>query len=106
MEGMSPRLEAPAAALPLTAPRPTPATCPLAQATDDSGQGMSDEELWEDVHDIMGAGHETTATTTAALVYCISAHPDVRDRVEAELREVLGGCGLAGAGGGGHYLLV
>lgn len=62
----------------------------LLTATDDSGQGMSDEELWEDVHDIMGAGHETTATTTAALVYCISAHPDVRDRVEAELREVLG----------------
>ncbi len=85
----------------LTLPtRLPPCGSPLFQATDDAGQGMSDEELWEDVHDIMGAGHETTATTTAALVYCISAHPHVRDRVEAELREVLGGCGLAGAGAG------
>jgi hypothetical protein len=26
------------------------------QAEDDNGQKMTDEELWEDVHDIMGAG--------------------------------------------------
>lgn len=44
----------------------------LLQARDDDGAPMSDEELWEDVHDIMGAGHETTATTTAATLYCIS----------------------------------
>lgn len=29
----------------------------------------ADEELWEDVHDVMGAGHETTATTAAAAIY-------------------------------------
>ncbi|GIL78304.1 hypothetical protein Vretifemale_7752 [Volvox reticuliferus] len=63
----------------------------LLTARDDAGVGLSDEELWEDVHDIMGAGHETTATTTAALLYCISAHTDVRQRVEQELEEVLGG---------------
>jgi hypothetical protein len=28
----------------------------LLTATDDAGQGMTDEELWEDVHDVMGAG--------------------------------------------------
>eukprot|EP00198_Chlamydomonas_reinhardtii_P014407 XP_001703744.1 cytochrome P450 [Chlamydomonas reinhardtii] len=58
-------------------------------ATEDDGRGLSDEELWEDVHDIMGAGHETTATTTAALLYCISAHPHVRQRLEEELDAVL-----------------
>ncbi|GLI63266.1 hypothetical protein VaNZ11_006170 [Volvox africanus] len=63
----------------------------LLTARDDAGVGLSDEELWEDVHDIMGAGHETTATTTAALLYCISAHTDVRQRVEKELEDVLGG---------------
>ncbi|GLC47259.1 hypothetical protein PLESTB_001835900 [Pleodorina starrii] len=63
----------------------------LLTATDEVGRGLTDEELWEDVHDIMGAGHETTATTTAALLYCISAHPDVRQRVEAELDQVLAG---------------
>jgi hypothetical protein len=25
-------------------------------AADESGQAMTDEELWEDVHDVMGAG--------------------------------------------------
>lgn len=29
----------------------------------------ADEELWEDVHDVMGAGHETTATTAATAIY-------------------------------------
>ncbi len=51
---------------------------------------MTDEELWEDVHDIMGAGHETTATTTAAVLYCVSAHPHVAARVRRELAAVLG----------------
>jgi cytochrome P450 len=49
----------------------------LLEAVDDSGAPLTDEELWEDVHDVMGAGHETTATTTAATLYCISAHPEV-----------------------------
>lgn len=28
----------------------------LLAATDEAGQAMTDEELWEDVHDVMGAG--------------------------------------------------
>lgn len=50
----------------------------LLTAVDEAGESLTDEELWEDVHDIMGAGHETTATTTAAALYCISVHPEVR----------------------------
>ena len=60
------------------------------QAEDEEGTRLTDEELWEDVHDIMGAGHETTATTTAAVLYCVSAHPPVAARVRAELAEVVG----------------
>jgi hypothetical protein len=60
------------------------------QARDEAGQAMTDEELWEDVHDIMGAGHETTATTTAAALHCISFHPEVERRVLSELDSVLG----------------
>ncbi|KAF6262648.1 cytochrome P450 [Scenedesmus sp. NREL 46B-D3] len=63
----------------------------LLAAADESGQAMTDEELWEDVHDVMGAGHETTATTTAAALYCISAHPVVEARLMDELQRVLGG---------------
>ncbi len=42
------------------------------------------------MHDIMGAGHETTATTTAAVLYCVSAHPAVAARVRTELAQVVG----------------
>lgn len=63
----------------------------LLQATDDNGVPMTDEELWEDVHDVMGAGHETTATTAAAAIYAISAHPEVEARLVQELESVLGG---------------
>eukprot|EP00887_Chlorella_sp_A99_P004562 scaffold84.g4562.t1 len=63
----------------------------LLQAKDDDGVPMTDQELWEDVHDVMGAGHETTATTAAAAVYCVSSHPEVEARLLAELDSVLGG---------------
>ena len=35
-------------------------------------------------------GHETTATTTAAALYCISVHPAVEQQVLQELQAVLG----------------
>lgn len=41
----------------------------------------------------MGAGHETTATTAAAALHAVGAHPQVEARLLAELREVLGECG-------------
>jgi len=44
----------------------------------------------QDVHDIMGAGHETTASTAAAALWAIAAHPEVEARVHAELDAVLG----------------
>lgn len=55
----------------------------LLQAQDEEGRQLSDEELWEDVHDIMGAGHETTASTTTAALYCISQTPGVEEKVGA-----------------------
>ena len=62
----------------------------LLTAEDDEGNAVTDEELWHDVHDIMGAGHETTATTAAATIYCVSVHPHVEAKVMEEL-EALGG---------------
>ena len=44
----------------------------------------------QDVHDIMGAGHETTASTAAAALWAIAAHPHAEARVHAELDNVLG----------------
>lgn len=68
---------------------PSPGLCPCSPRP-----LPTDSELWEDVHDIMGAGHETTATTAAAALYCIAAHPEVEARVVRELQEQLGECAL------------
>lgn len=56
----------------------------------EDGTSLTDEELWEDVHDVMGAGHETTGTTTAALIYCVSTHPEVEEKLMGELKNVCG----------------
>ena len=56
----------------------------------EDGSHLTDEELWEDVHDVMGAGHETTGTTTAVVLYCVSTHPEVEEKLIAELRDVCG----------------
>jgi len=61
----------------------------LLLATDGDGRPLTDDELWEDVHDVMGAGHETTATTTAAALWSVAANPDVERRVLDELDAVL-----------------
>ncbi|GMH33024.1 hypothetical protein BSKO_00858 [Bryopsis sp. KO-2023] len=63
----------------------------LLEARDEEGKPMTDLELWEDVHDIMGAGHETTATSTATALYLISAHPEAEAKLVEELKRVLGG---------------
>lgn len=38
----------------------------------------------------MGAGHETTASTAAAALWALAAHPEAEARVHAELDRVLG----------------
>ena len=36
------------------------------------------------------AGHDTTSTTLASALFCISNHPDVQERLQQEISEVLG----------------
>ena len=38
------------------------------------------------------AGHETTANTLGWVFYLLAQHPAVREKLEAELAQVLGGC--------------
>jgi len=63
----------------------------LMQARDDDGNGLTTEEIFEDVHDIMGAGHETTASTLAAALYSVAKHKHVGKRIREELDAVLQG---------------
>jgi cytochrome P450 len=58
---------------------------------DDSGEGMSSQQLRDEVMTIFAAGHETTANALAWTFYLLSLNPAVARRLRAELRQVLDG---------------
>eukprot|EP00746_Dinoflagellata_sp_MGD_P024999 gnl/MRDRNA2_/MRDRNA2_158738_c0_seq1.p1 gnl/MRDRNA2_/MRDRNA2_158738_c0~~gnl/MRDRNA2_/MRDRNA2_158738_c0_seq1.p1 ORF type:complete len:684 (+),score=96.86 gnl/MRDRNA2_/MRDRNA2_158738_c0_seq1:185-2053(+) len=51
---------------------------------------FTDTELWEDIHDVMGAGHETTANTLSSALWEISMHPEVGVKIQDELDALCG----------------
>lgn len=64
----------------------------LMQARDeDSGEGMSDSQLLDEVQTIMLAGHETTAVALAWTWKLLSEHPQAAQRLHDEVQSVLGG---------------
>jgi cytochrome P450 len=62
----------------------------LIEARDETGQPMSDVELRDELITLLVAGHETTATSLAWVFYRILRHPDVLEKLRAELRQVVG----------------
>ena len=63
----------------------------LLQATDDeTGEGMSDEQLRDEVMTMIIAGYETTSTALAWIWTALSLHPGVARRWRRELQTVLG----------------
>jgi cytochrome P450 len=64
----------------------------LVKAQDEtSGQGMTDQQLRDEVMTLLLAGHETTANTLSWTWYLLSQHPEVNRKLQAELRSVLNG---------------
>jgi cytochrome P450 len=64
----------------------------LLQARDEeTGEGMSDRQVRDEVKTIFIAGHDTVANGLTWTWYLLSTHPDVGSRLRAELAEVLGG---------------
>jgi cytochrome P450 len=55
-----------------------------------TGEGMDDRQLRDEVMTLMLSGHETTADALTWTFYLLDRHPDVRDRLEAEVDAVLG----------------
>lgn len=55
-----------------------------------SGQGMTDRQLRDEIMTLMLAGHETTANLLTWTFYLLSQHPGVADKLRFELKEVLG----------------
>ncbi len=63
----------------------------LLSAQEETGQGMTDRQVRDEVMTLLMAGHETTANTLAWTWYLLAQHPEVEHRLQAELQAVLGG---------------
>ena len=58
---------------------------------EETGQGMNDRQIRDELMTMLLAGHETTANTLAWTWYLLSQHPEVEQRLYTEVDEVLGG---------------
>ena len=57
----------------------------LEACDEETGRRMGDEQLRDEVMTIFVAGHETTANAMAWLVYLVAQHPEVEERLLAEI---------------------
>src|SRR5262249_13757329 len=67
----------------------------LMEARDEHDDPMRDEGLLDELFTLLMAGHETTATSLAWVFWHLLRHPDIVEKLHAELRTVAGGDGLA-----------
>jgi cytochrome P450 len=57
----------------------------------ETGEGMSDRELQDEIITLINAGHETTATALAWTWYLLGRHPEVMANLQDEIDRVLSG---------------
>ncbi len=57
---------------------------------EDTDEGMSDQELDDEVLNLFLAGYETTATGMAWALYSVAEQPEIACRIREEVREVIG----------------
>jgi len=72
------------------APQPDLLGMLMAVKDEETGAGMSDRQLRDEVMTLVLAGHETTANALTWAFYLLSKHPDAARRVHAEAASVLG----------------
>jgi cytochrome P450 len=63
----------------------------LAARDPETGEGMTDKQLRDEVLTIVAAGHETVATALSWTWYLLAQNPSAEARLHAELDRVLGG---------------
>ncbi|MFQ5961726.1 MAG: cytochrome P450 [Candidatus Methylomirabilales bacterium] len=62
----------------------------LSARDEETGEGMSDRQLRDEVMTMFVAGHQTTSNVLAWTWYLLSKNPEVQRRLQAELVRVLG----------------
>jgi cytochrome P450 len=63
----------------------------MAARDEETGEGLSDTELRDQALTIIGAGYETTTQALVWTWYLLAKHPEVENRLHAEISEVIGG---------------
>src|SRR5213075_2651038 len=63
----------------------------LAQDEEGDGGSMTNTQLRDEAMTLLVAGHETTANALTWTWYLLSQHPDVEERLHAEIDAVLAG---------------
>jgi cytochrome P450 len=54
----------------------------LSARYEDTGEGMTEEQLTDEIHVLLFAGHETTANTLSWLLYLLAGHPEVLKKLK------------------------
>src|SRR5579864_6383750 len=57
----------------------------IVHARDENGEALSDEQVLAHVNILLVAGHETTTTLSAWVLYLLATQPEHRERIRAEL---------------------
>jgi len=57
--------------------------------TQEESNGLTDEEIRDEVETFLFAGHDTTATSLAWLFYNLARHPEIQNKCREEINEVL-----------------
>ena len=63
----------------------------MLDAQDESGQGLSDVQIRDEMMTLLFAGHDTTTSTVAFMFYELAKAPRLADRLVAEQRSMLDG---------------
>lgn len=62
----------------------------LSARYEDTGEGMTDEQLVDESLIFFSAGHETSANALSWTWYLLSGHPEVVEKIRTEIKTVLG----------------
>jgi cytochrome P450 len=63
----------------------------LTATDEETGEGMTEQQVVDEVKSLILAGHETTSLALSWTFYLLSSHPEVEARLQAESDRVLGG---------------